>query len=54
MGQPPTGRLVSVPLREAWVNEATKFTPWLAQEEHIKILSDELGLVSRHACSVVI
>ena len=45
MGQPPTGRLKSVPLREAWVNEATEFTPWLAQEEHIKILGDELGLV---------
>ena len=45
MGQPPTGLLVSVPLREAWVNEATEFTPWLAQEEHIKILGDELGLV---------
>ena len=45
MGQPPTGRLKSVPLREAWENEATEFTPWLAQEEHIKILGEELGLV---------
>ena len=27
------------------MNEATEFTPWLAQEKHIKILGEELGLV---------
>ena len=31
-------------LREVWKNEATDFTQWLAKEENIKILSEELGI----------
>lgn len=30
-------------LKEAWDNEATSFTPWLAQEESIAILAETLG-----------
>ncbi|MDF1733853.1 MAG: hypothetical protein P1U37_01120, partial [Minwuia sp.] len=40
----PIGRLESVPLRNAWETEAMNFTPWLAQEDHLGILSDVLGL----------
>ncbi|MDP6659014.1 MAG: DUF4268 domain-containing protein [Candidatus Poseidoniia archaeon] len=38
------GRLKKVPLREVWKTEAGDFTPWLAQEEHIELLGNELGL----------
>jgi len=37
-------RLVRVDLREAWPNEALNFTPWLAQEENLGLLSETLGL----------
>ena len=30
-------------LREVWKNEATDFTKWLAKENNIKLLSEELG-----------
>jgi len=35
-------RLVDLPLREAWSNEAQEFTPWLAQ--NIDHLSDVIGI----------
>ena len=38
------GRLESIPLREAWENEATQFTPWLALPENIALLSEALGI----------
>lgn len=38
------GRLESISLREAWVHEATEFTPWLAKEENIELLSEALDL----------
>ncbi len=38
------GRLKRVPLREAWRHEAGEFTPWLAQEENLEALREELGL----------
>lgn len=33
-----------VPLRDCWDNEATDFTPWLAEEDNIALLADALGL----------
>ena len=36
------GSLESIPLREAWPNEANDFTPWLA--ENLDLLSEVVGL----------
>lgn len=33
-----------IPLRDCWDNEATDFTPWLAQDDNIAILAEALGL----------
>ena len=38
------GKLESIPLREAWENESTQFTPWLAMPENITLLSEALGI----------
>ena len=38
------GRLEPVELREAWETEDRDFTPWLAQEEHLQILADAIGM----------
>ena len=39
------GKLTKVKdLRKIWNNEARDFTPWLAQEENLEILSNEIGL----------
>ena len=38
------GRLESVELREVWPNEATDFTPWLAEEENLSILAETLNM----------
>lgn len=38
------GRLEQVPLREAWVSEAQGFTPWLAQEDNLAMLSEALEM----------
>lgn len=37
------GRLEKVDLRGIWPNEATSFTPWLAQEANLKLLGDAIG-----------
>ena len=37
-------RLIKVPLREFWEGEASDFTPWLADEENIGLLSETIGL----------
>jgi hypothetical protein len=38
------GRLERQELRTVWVNEASGFTPWLAQPENLAILGQTLGL----------
>ena len=37
-------RLTRVDLREAWVSEASGFTPWLAEPDNLVLLGDALGL----------
>jgi len=37
------GKLKKVELREAWRHEASNFTNWLAQEENLALLGDEIG-----------
>lgn len=41
---PNLGQLQRINLREAWKNEASDFTPWLAQAENLNQLADALGL----------
>src|ERR1051325_969130 len=38
------GRLQKVDLREAWASESSHFTPWLAQEENLKLLGETIGI----------
>ena len=38
------GKLVKIPLREAWKHEALNFTNWLAKAENLQLLSDEIGI----------
>src|SRR5712692_7993331 len=38
------GRLQKVDLREAWTSESSDFTPWLAQEENLKLLGETIGI----------
>lgn len=38
------GRIEKLPIREQWKNEEYDFTPWLAQEDNIQLLSDEINL----------
>ncbi len=38
------GRLEKVDLREQWKKEDTDFTPWLAREENIELLSETIDL----------
>jgi len=37
-------KLKKVDLREEWQHEATDFTNWLAQEENLQLLSEEIGI----------
>lgn len=37
------GKLKRVELREAWKHEANDFTQWLALEENLRLLGDEIG-----------
>ena len=37
-------RLQQVPLREIWKHEAQDFTPWLAEDENLKLLQETVGL----------
>lgn len=38
------GRLEKLDLRTYWKKEATDFTPWLAKEENIQLLSEIIGI----------
>lgn len=38
------GRLEQVDLRHAWQSEPGGFTPWLAQEDNLKLLGDTIGI----------
>ncbi len=38
------GKLARTELRDYWKNEATDFTRWLAEEENIELLADEVGI----------
>ena len=38
------GKLETVAVREAWPGEASSFTPWLAKEENLSSLGDEIGI----------
>ncbi len=38
------GRLEKLDLRTYWKRESTDFTPWLAQEENIQLLSETIGI----------
>lgn len=38
------GKIKKVELRNAWKHEASDFTQWLAEEENLTLLSDEIGV----------
>jgi hypothetical protein len=38
------GRLQKVELREEWISESNDFTPWLAQEENLKLLGETISI----------
>ena len=38
------GKIKKVELRKAWNHEAADFTNWLAEEENLQLLSDEVGI----------
>jgi hypothetical protein len=38
------GRLFKIDPRNLWAGESSHFTPWLAREENISLLSDTIGL----------
>jgi Domain of unknown function (DUF4268) len=38
------GRLTRMDPREVWGSEAGQFTPWLAQEDNLRLLGDTIGL----------
>lgn len=38
------GRLEKIDLRSYWKKEATDFTPWLAKQENIQLLSETIGI----------
>jgi Domain of unknown function (DUF4268) len=41
---PPLGRLTRAEPRDVWGSEAGHFTPWLAQEDNLRLLGDTIGL----------
>ena len=43
-GSNQLGKIEKVDIREIWKNEAKDFTKWLAREENLALLSDEIGI----------
>lgn len=43
MSENNLGKLKKIELREAWKHEATNFTRWLAEEENLTLLGEEIG-----------
>ena len=41
---PKLDRLQPVELRDIWSDEATDFTPWLAEEDNLALLSETLRI----------
>ena len=44
MTQSNLGRLEQIALRSIWVTEAGDFTPWLAQDDNLRLLGDTIGI----------
>ena len=44
MAQVQLSRLEKVSLREVWASEADDFTPWLAEEQNLRLLSETVGM----------
>ncbi len=44
MNEKGLGKLVKVDLKEVWKDEARDFTPWLATEENLSLLGEEIGI----------
>ena len=44
VGTSTLGKLEKVDVRDIWKNEAKDFTKWLAREDNLSILSDEIGI----------
>lgn len=44
MPEPELGRLEAVDIRDVWSDEAQNFTPWLAEEDNLALLSKTLGM----------
>lgn len=42
------GKLKKVELREGWKHEAIHFTKWLAEEENLALLGEEIGFEIKH------
>ena len=38
------GKIKKIDLRTIWSSESSDFTPWLAKEENIALLSDAIGM----------
>lgn len=46
--KPSLGRLEKITPRDWWSNEATEFTPWLAQEENLALLGEAIDMDLEH------
>lgn len=44
MNKESLGRLEKVDLRQIWSSESSSFTPWLAQQENLKLLGETIGI----------
>lgn len=44
MSLPSLGRLRRIDLRQVWLSEPGGFTPWLAQEENLRLLGETIGI----------